>query len=106
MPYVPRKSVRISRNPRKSFNSNDSSDSNIAKERKVIKSPLEKVKSYYYKKSITLEKYNDKPAKGKCELIEKLNNNIIKKVYDIKENQKGELKYVRKGKQQDKLLKV
>jgi CRISPR/Cas system type I-B associated protein Csh2 (Cas7 group RAMP superfamily) len=92
MSYTPRirKSVRVSRNPKKSVNNSKS----------------RKVKSYYYKKSITLEKYNDKPAKGKCEVIEKLNNNTIKKVYDIKENKKGELKYVRKGKSQEKLLKV
>lgn len=62
-------------------------------------------KSYYYKKSISIEKYNDKPAKGKCEVVEKIDGRAIKKVYDLKESPDGKLKYIMKGKPDAKLLK-
>jgi len=62
-------------------------------------------KSYYYKKSISIEKYNNKPAKGKCEVVEKIDGRTVKKVYDLKESSDGKLKYIMKGKPDTKLLK-
>jgi len=69
----------------------------------MLKSPF--TKSHYYKKSVSIEKYDNKPAKGKCEVVEKIDGRIIKKVYDLKETSDGKLKYILKGKPDIKLLK-
>lgn len=67
------------------------------------KSP--ETKSYYYKKSISIEKYNNRPAIGKCEVVEKIDGRMIKKVYDLKESSDGKLKYIKTGNSHTKLLK-
>ena len=69
----------------------------------MLKSPI--TKSHYYKKSISIEKHNNKPAKGKCEVVEKIDGRVIKKVYDLKETSDCKLKYTLKGKPDVKLLK-
>lgn len=49
--------------------------------------------SYVYKEVKTIRKINNEPAKGTYEIYEKINGKVNKKIYDIIETSRGNLKY-------------